>query len=96
MPRAIWNGIVVAESEACEVVEGSVYFPPNAIEAEYLEPSDHYTVCPLKGRAHYFDLVADDGKRERNAGWMYREPKAVAAGIIDYVAFRCPPVTIEK
>jgi uncharacterized protein (DUF427 family) len=28
MPRAIWNGVVVADSPTTEVVEGNHYFPP--------------------------------------------------------------------
>ena len=95
MPRAIWNGIVVAESEACEICEGTVYFPPNAVETDYLEASDHFTVCPRKGRAHYFDLVTDGGGRATNAAWMYREHKACGARVMDYIAFCSPPVTIE-
>jgi uncharacterized protein (DUF427 family) len=95
MPRAIWNGVVVAEGEVCEAVEGCVYFPANAVEVEHLEPSGYGTVCPVRGRARHFDLVAADGTRARNAAWMYREPQAAAAGIRDHVAFRCPPVAIE-
>ena len=96
MPRAIWNGLVVAESDACEVVEGNVYFPPNAIDVDLLRPSDHTTVCGWKGRADYFDLVAEDGAEARNAAWMYRHPKPEARRIADYVAFYSPPVTIER
>ena len=95
MPRAIWHGIVVAQSEACATAEGCVYFPPNAVETDYLEPNGHRLVCPQKGRAHCFDLVGDDGERARDAAWMYREPKACGVGVMDYIAFRCPPVTIE-
>ncbi len=29
MPKAVWNGVVVAESNRCEVVEGNQYFPPD-------------------------------------------------------------------
>ncbi len=34
MPRAIWNGTVLAESDRCEVVEGNQYlvFQTNAAE----------------------------------------------------------------
>ena len=27
MPKATWNGAVIAESDSCEVVEGNQYFP---------------------------------------------------------------------
>jgi hypothetical protein len=29
MPRAIWNGAVLAESDRCETVENNCYFPPD-------------------------------------------------------------------
>ena len=94
MPKAIWNGIVLAESEVHEVVEGNIYFPPNAVDPDHLRPSDHTTVCPWKGTANYFDLMAD-GQEARNAAWMYRHPKPEATHIKDYVAFYSPPVTVE-
>ncbi|RMG62235.1 MAG: DUF427 domain-containing protein, partial [Calditrichaeota bacterium] len=35
MPRAIWNGVVLAESDRTIVVEGNHYFPPDSIHREY-------------------------------------------------------------
>ncbi|MFQ3629636.1 MAG: DUF427 domain-containing protein, partial [Cyanobacteriota bacterium] len=32
MPKATWNGAVLAESDRCVVVEGNQYFPPDAIK----------------------------------------------------------------
>lgn len=40
MPRAIWNGIVVAEAATCATSEGCVCFPANAVAPEHLQPSD--------------------------------------------------------
>ncbi len=31
MARAIWNGVVIAESDATVVVEGNHYFPPEVL-----------------------------------------------------------------
>jgi len=39
MPRATWNGVVLAESDAHELVEGNVYFPRSALRMEHFEPS---------------------------------------------------------
>ena len=46
MPKAIWNGAVIAEAadDAVERVEGNVYFPADAVRREYLVPSDTHTV----------------------------------------------------
>lgn len=57
--KAVLNDVVVAESDDTVVVEGSHYFPPEAIEEEYFTKSDHRTTCPWKGRAHYYDVHVD-------------------------------------
>lgn len=88
MPKASWNGVVVAEAPASdiEMVEGNVYFPPNAVKREYFRPNDTHTTCPWKGLASYYDLVVD-GKVNSGAAWYYPEPKQAAKQITDYVAF---------
>lgn len=59
MPRAIWNGTVVAESDRCVVVEGNQYFPPGTVKPEHLRPSATHTTCPWKGVASYYDVVVN-------------------------------------
>ena len=44
--KAIWNNQVVAESDDTIVIEGNHYFPPQSINKEYFEKTDHHTVCP--------------------------------------------------
>ncbi|MEM9818597.1 MAG: DUF427 domain-containing protein, partial [Cyanobacteria bacterium P01_D01_bin.6] len=39
MPKATWNGAVLAESDRCEIVEGNQYFPPDSLNMEYFKPS---------------------------------------------------------
>jgi uncharacterized protein (DUF427 family) len=86
MKRATWNGAVLAESGACEVVEGNQYFPPEAIDQQYFRPSQTQTVCSWKGTASYYDIVVD-GKVNKDAAWYYPEPKDAAKQIRNYVAF---------
>jgi uncharacterized protein (DUF427 family) len=86
MAKAIWHGVTLAESKDTQVVEGNQYFPPNAIQREFLETSDHTTVCPWKGVAHYYHVLVN-GKKNENAAWYYPEPKAAASNIKDHVAF---------
>ena len=93
MPRASWNGAVIAESEAFELVEGNVYFPPEALDRRYLQPSATRTVCPWKGTAHYYDVVVE-AEVNRDAAWCYASPKTEAAHIAGYVAF-WKGVTVE-
>lgn len=95
MPKAIWNGHVIAETERFEEVEGNLYFPPEALKPEFVRPSERTRVCGWKGTANYFDLI--DGEQvARDAVWTYREPKLAAANIRHHVAFYCPPVQMER
>ena len=86
MPKAIWNDTVLAECDTCPVVEGNCYFPPSALKADYLRPSATTTVCGWKGTANYFDVVIG-GETNRDAAWVYHDPKPAASEIKDHVAF---------
>ncbi len=86
MAKAIWEGVVVAESDACVIVEGNHYFPLAAIQKAYFQPSKTTTVCPWKGVANYYDIEVN-GKRNPDAAWYYPEPSAAAKQIKDHVAF---------
>ena len=84
--RAIWNGQVIAESDATRVVEGNHYFPPDALRNEHFRPSETHTTCAWKGVASYYHVVVG-GSENRDAAWTYPDPKPAAAEIRDYVAF---------
>jgi uncharacterized protein (DUF427 family) len=86
MPKAIWNGVVLAESDRCEVVESNQYFPPDAIKKEYFQDSNTHTVCPWKGTASYYDIVVD-GQVNKDAAWYYPDTKDAAKNIKGYIAF---------
>jgi len=86
VPKATWEGAVLAESDRCVVVEGNQYFPPEAVRREVLEPSDHTSVCSWKGTARYYDVVVN-GKRNPNAAWYYPEPLPAAKQIAGRIAF---------
>jgi uncharacterized protein (DUF427 family) len=86
MPRAIWAGAVIAESDRTLVVEGNHYFPPESIRREHLRPSATHTTCAWKGVASYYDVLVGEAVN-RDAAWFYPEPKDAAAEIRDHVAF---------
>jgi uncharacterized protein (DUF427 family) len=86
MPKAIWNDVVVAQSERFETVEGNIYFPPEALDMQYFKPNSTHTVCPWKGTASYYDVVVGD-QVNSGAAWYYPQPKEAAANIGGYVAF---------
>ncbi len=86
MPKATWNGVTIAESDNCVVVEGNQYFPSDAVKKEYLKPSDTHTTCPWKGLASYYSIEVD-GKVNKDAAWYYPQPKEAAKQIKDRIAF---------
>ena len=86
MPKAIWKGQVLAESDAHEVVEGNIYFPADSLKSDYFRPSETTSTCPWKGQGHYYDIVVD-GETNRDAAWHYPEPKPKAEKIRGMVAF---------
>lgn len=88
MPKAIWNGAVIAQAsdEDVRVVEGNIYFPRAAVNQEYLQTSSKTTQCHWKGTANYFDVVVD-GERNQDAAWTYRTPSETAREITDHIAF---------
>ena len=86
MPKAIWNGAVLAESDAVETVEGNAYFPPDSVNREYFKESATQTRCPWKGMASYYSLEVD-GERNEDAAWYYPAPLDAASSLKDHVAF---------
>ena len=93
MAKAVFEGTVVAESDAVETVEGNTYFPPGSLITEFFTPTERTTVCGWKGVANYYSVCVG-GETTENAAWTYRDPKPAASNIKDYVAFY-PAVTVE-
>lgn len=86
MPRAVFNDVVIAQSDDIVTVDGFVYFPEAAVKAELLRDSSTRTRCGWKGEASYFHVEAD-GKIGRDAAWCYRDPKPAAALVRGRIAF---------
>ena len=96
MAKAIWNGVVLAESDKYEIVEGNVYFPPESVKKEYFRDSDAEYECPWRGHARHYDIVVE-GKIKKYAAWCYPDPKPAAKVIKDHVAFdKRKGVKVEK
>ena len=86
MPKAVWNGETIAESDNTVVVEGNHYFPIESVNTEYLQDSDSHTRCFWKGVASYYDVVVD-GQTNSDAAFYYPDPSKAAKKIKDHVAF---------
>ena len=86
MPKAMWNGVVLAESDDTVVVEGNHYFPESSLDKRYFEESSHHSICPWKGIASYY-TVKVDGQRNEDAAWYYPKPLLPARKVKNRVAF---------
>ena len=86
MAKAIWNDVIIAESDETVIVEGNHYFPVSDVNMEYIKDSNSHTRCPWKGMASYY-TIAVDGKENRDAAWYYPTPSDAASMIKDRIAF---------
>jgi uncharacterized protein (DUF427 family) len=86
MPKAIWKGAVLAESDTTQYVEGNHYFPPDSIQKKYLKKSGTHTICPWRGEASYYH-VSVNGDVLEDGAWYYPDPKEAALFMKEHVAF---------
>jgi uncharacterized protein (DUF427 family) len=91
---ASFRGIVIAESDDIEMVEGNPYFPVSSLRRDLLVESSHHTRCSWKGTAGYWTIDVA-GARAENAAWYYPEPMAGAEMVPGRVAFYRHLVDIE-
>ena len=84
--RALWNGVVIAESDDTVLVEGNHYFPESALNKHYVTPSENHTFCAWKGEASYYSLNVN-GNINSDAVWYYPSPKKGAEQVAGRVAF---------
>jgi uncharacterized protein (DUF427 family) len=94
------GGAVLGESKnALELVEGEyppvIYFPREDLAMAFLEPSDKSSLCPDKGEASYFSIVAKSGPIAE-AAWSYETPKAEVGSIAGHIAFYTNKVAVER
>jgi uncharacterized protein (DUF427 family) len=94
LPKALWNGALIAQSDRAVMMEGNVYFPNDSVKQEYLRPSQTHSMCPWKRTASRRHLEVD-GKRLVDAAWYYPAPSAAAQKIKEHVGF-WKGVRIEK
>ena len=86
MPKAVWNDLIIAESDDTVLVEGNHYFPRAALRDDLIRESATHTVCPWKGTASYYTLE-HGGVTSPDAVWYYSDPKPEAEMVRDRVAF---------
>ena len=85
MVKAVWNGVVIADSDDTVVVDGNHYFPEASVKREYIAFSNHRTSGP-NGQARYHSLLVN-GELNPDAAWTYPEPSEAVAQIKGRLAF---------
>ncbi|NUR27746.1 MAG: DUF427 domain-containing protein [Catenulispora sp.] len=91
--RAVWNGVVLAESDETVVVEGNHYFPAESLRREYFAKNLMKSLCYWKGIASYYSITVDDITIP-HAAWYYAHPSPLARRIKNRVAFG-PRIRVE-
>jgi uncharacterized protein (DUF427 family) len=86
MIQAKWKGVILAQSDKTIEIEGNHYFPKESINQDYFKKTNTHTTCPWKGEASYYSIEVD-GETNADAAWYYANPKSLASGIKDHVAF---------
>ena len=87
MARAVFEGVVIAESDDVKVVEGMTYFPIDDVATEHLVESPTTSRCFWKGKASYFHVRGTDDIAQ-NAAFRYEHPWPLARRLVtDRIAF---------
>jgi uncharacterized protein (DUF427 family) len=89
--RVIFNGQVIADTTAgLRVLETShppsYYFPPAAVQMDYLSALSHTTFCEFKGIASYWTVRVGD-RTAQNAVWGYLQPAVGYEALKGYFSF---------
>jgi uncharacterized protein (DUF427 family) len=97
--RVSLGGTVLAQTSAPLLLSETglpnrFYIPASDVRQELLQPSDTHTVCPYKGTASYWSVLAGDGKLT-DAVWSYPEAHGDAAPISGYLSFLHDDLTTE-
>lgn len=87
MVRAVFDGVVLAESDDVRVVGGISYFPRTDVRTDALTPSTTTSRCPWKGKARYWHVSGED-ETANDAAFAYERPWPLARRLVaDRVAF---------
>ena len=87
MVKAVFDGVVIADSEDVRVVEGMTYFPLSSVAEDVLLESTTTSRCFWKGKARYWHVVGET-ETATDAAFAYESPWPLARRLVtDRVAF---------
>jgi uncharacterized protein (DUF427 family) len=84
--QAIWNNVVIAESDDYMILEGRFYFPPDSVQKEFLIKNGNEYISRWKGTADYYDIIVANVIC-RDGAWSYPKPEKEIGGVKDYFSF---------
>ena len=82
MTKAVFDGVVIAESDDVRNVEGATYFPIDSVDMDKLVESPTTSRCFWKGKASYWH-VQSDGDVASNAAFAYERPWPLARRLVN-------------
>ena len=95
MARAVFDGVVIAESNDITVTGGISYFPASSVTDGSLLESPTTTRCSWKGKASYFHV--DNGEDTAlDAAFAYHRPWLPARRLVGGRVGFWREVSIEK
>ena len=87
MTKAVFDGVVIAESDDVKRVEGITYFPAASVDASRLIETPTTSQCFWKGKASYYSV---EGKSDIavDAAFAYKKPWPLARRLVtDRIGF---------
>ena len=85
--KAIWDDVVVAESDDVVQIDEEYFFPLSALKPQYLRLSSDQAVLPTGRQASCFSLKRGN-RTSRNAVWYFDHPNCAPRDIFGRVVFR--------
>ena len=86
MSKAIWNGLVIADSKCILKLNGTCFFPHQALQLHYFTQSKTQKLFKIIGTANYYHLEVN-GKRLDNAAYYFPNPKPHCKIIQNFIVF---------
>ena len=84
--KAIWNNIVIAETDQPIKFEGDFYFPYDSVKLQYMSKSGKVFSTPTRGVCEYYDIEVG-GVIKKDGAWMCFNPRPGAQIIANCFAF---------
>ena len=87
MARAVFDGVVLAESEDVREVQWTTYFPRSSVRDDSLAESQTTSRCSWKGKARCWHVVPET-ETATDAAFAYENPWPLARRLVtDRIAF---------